>query len=162
MMPYFNIIIFQVFILLSTNVFATDQNSDLVAFPLAKQNMNRFVIDLPELNKGQEANTMVEIIVGKRMLTDGINKMHLGGDIESHILDGWGYYYYEVKDKPPVMTTLQAPKETTQTARQFISMRPIKVAYNSQLPIVIYVPIGYEVRYRLWQTTAQTQNAKSR
>lgn len=162
MMSFFKIILFQIFILLSANVFATDQNSDLAAFPLAKQNMNRFVIDLPELDRDQELNSMVEVIVGKRILTDSVNKMRLGGVIESHILDGWGYYYYEVKDKLPVMTTLQAAKETSQTARQFVSMQPIKVAYNSRLPIVLYVPTGYEVRYRLWQTTAQTKNAKSR
>lgn len=41
----------------------------------------------------------------------------------------------------------------------FVSYAPFgPFRYNSRLPVVVYVPQGYEVRYRLWKTaTPYTQ-----
>jgi ecotin len=38
-----------------------------------------------------------------------------------------------------------APKVT-----QFVTTAPLLIPYNSRLPIVVYIPEGYEVRYRIW------------
>jgi len=32
--------------------------------------------------------------------------------------------------------------------------------YNSKLPVVVYVPKGVEVRYRVWSASADVQTAK--
>jgi ecotin len=34
------------------------------------------------------------------------------------------------------------------------------VRYNSRLPLVVYVPEGLEVRYRLWKAEPETRPAK--
>jgi ecotin len=31
--------------------------------------------------------------------------------------------------------------------------------YNSKLPIVVYVPTGFEVRYRIWASGEETRQA---
>ena len=47
-----------------------------------------------------------------------------------------------------VATDPQAPKVS-----RFITLggEPFLVRYNSRLPLVVYVPNGVEVRYRLWK-----------
>ena len=32
------------------------------------------------------------------------------------------------------------------------------VRYNSRLPIVVYVPVGVEVRYRIWSAGAEVRS----
>ena len=33
------------------------------------------------------------------------------------------------------------------------------IRYNSRIPIVVYVPKGAEVRYRIWSATPETKKA---
>ena len=49
----------------------------------------------------------------------------------------------------------KAPKVT-----RFITLggEPYIICYNSRLPIVVYVPEGVEVRYRIWATGAQLKS----
>ena len=35
---------------------------------------------------------------------------------------------------------------------------PYIINYNSQLPVVVYVPEGVEVRYRIWTARPQTSS----
>ena len=37
---------------------------------------------------------------------------------------------------------------------------PQLIRYNSRLPVVVYVPDGVEVRYRIWRADAATANAE--
>ena len=37
------------------------------------------------------------------------------------------------------------------TVDKFVSAQPQLVRYNSRLPLVVYAPEGYEVRYRIWK-----------
>ena len=126
-------------------------NSELKAFPAAKDGMQRFVIELEHKERGEEDAFKVEIIVGKEMLTDGVNLYRLGNTIEPRTLQGWGYTYYEVVGKGEAMSTMMAPPEGTPMVKQFITGAPLLVRYNSRLPIVVYAPTGYAVRYRIWQ-----------
>jgi len=41
-----------------------------------------------------------------------------------------------------------------------IGGEPYLIRYNSRLPIVVYVPEGAEVRYRIWSADPNAQNAK--
>ena len=126
-------------------------NSELKAFPAAKDGMQRFVIELEHKERGEEDGFKVEIIVGKEMLTDGVNLYRLGNIIEPRTLQGWGYTYYEVVGKGEAMSTMMAPPEGTPMVKQFVTGAPLLVPYNSRLPIVVYAPTGYAVRYRIWQ-----------
>jgi len=71
------------------------EHPELKAFPPAKEGMERFVIVLPHKDRGEEDAFRVEIIVGKEMLTDGVNVVRLANTIESRPLPGWAYTYYE-------------------------------------------------------------------
>ena len=49
--------------------------------------------------------------------------------------------------------TLMAPLPGTPQVEKFVTLggEPYLVRYNSRLPLVIYVPEGVEVRYRIWR-----------
>ncbi|MCG6974782.1 MAG: ecotin [Acidiferrobacterales bacterium] len=127
------------------------KHNPLDAFPEAKEGMRRFVISLPGKQGSEEESLKVELIVGKEMLTDGVNRVRLANTIEAHTLKGWGYSYYEVTGSSEVMSTLMAPPEGAPKVQQFVAGAPVLVRYNSRLPIVVYVPAGLELRYRIWR-----------
>ena len=77
------------------------QHPQLKAFPPAPEGMERFVIVLPHKERGEEDAFAVEIIVGREVLTDGVNLVRLGNVIEARPLQGWGYTYYEVTGPLP-------------------------------------------------------------
>ena len=91
-MPRKLLVLTAVFSLLAaTTAIAEDRN--LKAFPPAGDGQLRYVIQLPHKERGEDDNFQVEIIVGKEMLTDGVNTVRLGGQIEAKNLEGWGFTY---------------------------------------------------------------------
>ncbi len=78
-----------------------DEHRYLKAFAPAAEGMERFVIELPHKERGEEDAFMVELIVGKEMQTDGVNKVRLGGELEAKPLEGWGFTYYVVSKLGP-------------------------------------------------------------
>lgn len=128
---------------------------EMKAFPPAEEGRVRFVLNLPEL--ASETDCKVELIVGKTIHIDAENNYFFGGRIEAESIAGWGYTRYIVKEIGPLAGTLMAIDPNSPKAARFISIGgdPYLVRYNSRLPIVIYVPEGAEVRYRIW--SAQTE-----
>ena len=122
--------------------------------------MERFVIVLPHKERGEEDDFKVELIVGKEMLTDGVNLVRLGNAIEPRTLEGWGYTYYVVTGSSATLSTLMAPPEGAPKVQAFVKAAPLQVRYNSRLPIVVYTPRGYEVRYRIWNASQTTHTAE--
>jgi len=138
------------------------EHSELKAFPLAEDGVERFVIVLPHKERGDESAFNVEIIAGKEMLTDGVNLVRLANTIEQRTLQGWGYFYYEVTGSSDTISTLMAPPEGTPLVKTFVTVNPLHVRYNSRVPIVVYVPEGYEVRYRIWRASKTFERATNR
>ena len=136
-----------------------DEHPELQAFPPAQEGMERFVIVLPHKERGEEDGFKVELTVGKEMLTDGVNQVRLGNAIEPRTLEGWGYTYYEVTGTSETISTLMAPPEGAPKRKTFVTAAPLHVRYNSRLPIVVYAPNGYEVRYRIWSASETTHKA---
>jgi ecotin len=129
------------------------EHPQLKAFPEAAKGKKRIVIVLPHKERGEENNFTVELIPGKTMLTDGVNRVRLGTSIASKPLKGWGYTLYEVTGQDVAMSTLiAAPRGKGKKVETFVLGAPLTIRYNSRLPIVIYVPIGQDVRYRIWST----------
>ncbi|MEB8433450.1 ecotin family protein [Cocleimonas sp. KMM 6892] len=126
-------------------------HKELNAFPAATAGMERFVISLPHKERGEENAFKVELLPGKMMMTDGVNRIRLGTRIESRPLKGWGYTYYEVTGKDVGMSTMMGVPAGTQSLQTFVSGQPLTIDYNSRLPIVIYVPKGQLVKYRIWK-----------
>ena len=146
-------------LLLTTSVTFGQGQKYLKAFPAAKKGMTRYVIHLPHKERGVDNNYRVEIIVGKQMLTDGVNQTRLGGKIETRPLKGWGFTYYEVEKFGPSMSTLIGVPPGTPKVQKFVTMPGMLIRYNSRIPLVVYVPEGGEVRYRIWQAPEKTDKA---
>ncbi|MGB5453390.1 MAG: ecotin family protein [Sedimenticolaceae bacterium] len=132
----------------------------LEPFPPPREGMERFVIVLPHKERGEEDDFRVEIVVGKQMLTDGVNGVRLGNRIEPRPLQGWGYTYYEVTGPSTTMSTLMAPRPGAPQVDEFVTAAPLRIAYNSRLPVVVYVPRGFEVRYRIWEAPKAMEKAQ--
>lgn len=143
----------------SISVFSSE-HPELKAFPAPKEGMERFVIVLPHKARGEEDSFRLEIIVGKEMLTDGVNLVRLGNRIEPVLLEGWGYTYYQVVGSSGTISTRMAPPEGAAMVKTFVAATPLQVPYNSRLPVVVYVPTGYEVRYRIWKASEITYKAE--
>lgn len=146
-------------ILFSFNAWGGD-HPELKAFPAAEEGMDRFVIILPDKARGEDNNFKVELIPGKVMLTDGVNQMRHGTTIEPRPLIGWGYTYYEVTGQDVAMSTMMAAPEGTPKTEQFVPGTSLLIRYNSRLPIVVYAPKGYQLRYRIWSTDKSMEQAE--
>lgn len=134
----------------------------LKAFPTTIAGMTRFVIVLADKERDEEDNFNVELLAGKTLMTDGVNQLSMGASLEPQPLQGWGYTYYKVSGSDKVMSTLMAAPEGQQAVEQFVGGKPLLIRYNSRLPIVIYAPEGYEIRYRIWQAPTDFKSASER
>ena len=86
----------------------------------------------------------------------------LGGNLETRTLSGWGFDYL-VMDKisEPASTMMACPDNTRRP--QFIAANLGDAAmqrYNSRLPIVVYVPQGVDVKYRIWEAGKDVRSAQ--
>lgn len=136
-----------------------DEPDYLKAFPKAEKGMAKYVIQLPHKERGEEDDFRVEIIVGKNAMTDGVNLVRLGGEIQPRPLKGWGFTYYEVKKFGPMASTLMAPRPGAPQVEKFVTLPPKLIRYNSRVPVVVYVPEDGEVRYRIWRASEETEMA---
>jgi len=128
--------------------FAAD---DMKAFPPAEEGMTRHVIGLPK--QGDESAFKVELIIGKTVKTDARNSYFFGGTLETETIPGWGFDRYILRKLGPMAGTLMAVDPDAPQVERFISIggEAQLLRYNSRLPLVVYVPAGVEVRYRLWR-----------
>lgn len=115
-------------------------------FPAASDGMVRHVIELPE--KSDESKLKVEIIPGKMMLVD-CNLHTLTGELTENTLRGWGYTYYEFNSDGKTVSTMKACNKPK--VNKFVSSKTLLIRYNSKLPVVIYAPAGYDIKYRIWK-----------
>ena len=138
----------------AATAFAAD---NLKAYPPAEDGMIRYVLNLPEAE--DEALLKVELIVGKTVTTDAVNRYFFGGQITESNVEGWGFPRYDVARLGPMAGTLMAPDPDAPQVERFITLggEPYLIRYNSKLPVVIYIPEDAEVRYRIWRAPAETE-----
>lgn len=118
----------------------------LAPFPQAEAGMVRYVI-FPD-KKSDESQLKIEIVPGKVMNVDCNNHM-LMGTLEEKDLQGWGYTYYVFSSDGNTRSTMMACNKPNEN--RFVSAQTSLVRYNSKLPIVVYAPAGYEIRYKVWK-----------
>ncbi len=124
-------------------------------FPKAKEGYKQVYIQLPVAKN--EDQLKVEFFVGAEKELD-CNRHFMIGEIKTQDLQGWGYPYYDVESKGEVGGTLMACPDKKLT-KQFVTLTPEIVRYNSKLPLVFYVPKGMEVRYRIWRADSTMNRA---
>jgi ecotin len=125
------------------------------AFPAALRGMVRYV--LPLSKEENETALKVELVIGKTVPLDANNNYFFGGKVETKIAQGWGFPYYVLPKLGPIAGTLMAVDPNAPKVERFISIggEPQLLRYNSKLPIVVYVPEGVEVRYRIWRAPTE-------
>lgn len=146
----------------STTLYANPVKKDNIhMFPQAKEGYERYVIEVPKLDNDNDHK--VELFIGKMMSVD-CNHHMLMGKLEKKSLKGWGYSYLEATNinSMTASTMMACQKPNTD---KFVSLAPSVESlrrYNSRSPIVIYLPEGYEVRYRIWSADHTVLQAKQR
>ena len=135
-------------------VYAAD---NMKAFPPPDKGMVRHILQVPK--QTDESAFKVELIVGKIVQIDKDNRYFFGGKIETETIKGWGFTRYTVSKLGPMAGTLMAVDPNAPKVDRFIALggKPYLIRYNSRLPLVVYVPVGTEVRYRLWSAESETK-----
>lgn len=128
------------------------QSPYMKSFPHAEEGMVRYILHLPE--RMDESAFEVELIIGKTIRVDTVNKHLLLGEIEALPIPGSAFTRYEVTKLGGMSTAIGV--FNAREVERFIQMTSVRylgpylVPYNSRQPVVVYVPEGAEVRYRLW------------
>ncbi len=133
----------------------TDAADNMKAFPPAAEGMVRHV--LPMAPEKDEDSLKVELVVGKTVKLETGNRYFFGGTMETVTIEGWGFDYHILRKLGPMAGTLMAVDPDAPKVDRFIAIggEPRLLRYNSRLPLVIYVPEGVEVRYRIWRAGAE-------
>jgi len=128
---------------------AGNNSDDLSPYPAAEDGVDRLVFRVP--GALDESALKVEILVGKMMSVD-CNRTSFSGSLESRVAEGWGYRYFVLENiRGPMSTPMACPPETSNVDRfVLVSGDGFLQPYNSKLPVVVYVPAGFQVRYRIW------------
>ncbi len=142
------------------SIVAAGAADNLKAFPAADQGMTRYVLQLPR--QKDESAFKVELIVGRTEAVDKGNRYFFGGRIEKQTIEGWGFTCYRLNKLGPLAGTRMAMAHPAPKVERFIAVggEPYLVRYNSRLPIVVYVPDGVEVRYRIWRAGTEMKKMK--
>ena len=138
-------------VLLSAAALAGASSDNLQAFPPATAGMLRHVIELPP--QPDESLLKVELMIGKTVKTDAANRYFFVGELETEIIQGWGFERYILRELGPMAGTQMAVDPNAPRVERFIQLggESRLLRYNSRLPLVIYVPADVEVRHRLWR-----------
>lgn len=131
--------------------------SELKAFPATLAGHQRHVIELPALVNEEEHK--LELIGGKAMTVD-CNARGMDGRLEARDVPGWGYTYWVLQSKGQVRSTMMMCPPGSEKPG-FVPAEPLLVRYNSKLPVVVFVPDGMQLRWRVW-SAGKVQQAPAR
>jgi ecotin len=157
MQSYAKFLFFSGLLVSSINIFAASVG--MKPYPPAEDGYKRMVIHLPAL--ADEDNNKLEIIIGKTLKVD-CNRYWFGGQVTEEIAKGWGFPYFILKSVKGPASTLMACPPDKREQETFVQVRSDQglLCYNSKLPVVVYVPVDFEVQYRIW--TAKEESGVAR
>ncbi|MCC9044415.1 ecotin family protein [Myroides sp. M-43] len=142
--------------LMTVTMAQTITRTDVSIFPAPEKGYKQVVIDVPHSSK--DDSKKIEFRVGKVMEVDGCNHFNLMGKLEQKDLQGWGYNYYVFTTTGDVVSTTMGCPDTPKR-HIFVSAQPELTRYNGKLPIVVYVPEDYEVRFNVYTTDGEEYHA---
>ena len=129
-----------------------ESRDNLKAYPAPEAGMKRCVI-LLEAKEKEESDFRVELLVGKTVVVDPVNRHFFSGKLEEVTIEGWGFPKYVVKELGPLAGTRIAPDPNTPNVKRFVTLGGEQqlLRYNSRLPLVVYLPDDAEVKLRVWK-----------
>ena len=119
----------------------------LKSFPESMEDYDRYVIYLPEQNN--EEALRLEVIPGIMKEVD-CNTHWLMGEIGTKEVEGMGYDYMVFESNGDVASTRMACPDD-ELIEKFVAAEGNFGRYNSQLPVVVFVPKGIELKYKVWK-----------
>lgn len=137
-----------------------EADANMKAYPPAKDGQTRYVLKLPEATN--EDLLKVELQVGKVIEVDALNRYFYAGKLNEETIEGWGFPRYVLATLGPLAGTRVGVDPNTPKVARFVTLGgdPYWIRYNSRLPVVVYVPAGVEVRYRIWKAAPELQPVK--
>jgi ecotin len=162
-----NALVFLIVLAGLTGSYPTAANAadDLKPYPEAESGYRRAVIRLPVVDAPDDRK--VELIFGKMMEID-CNRHFFSAQLARKVAQGWGYDYFVMSNiRGPASTMMACPPDEPKKntfVRVGLGQEDAQNGwqhYNPKLPIVVYVPEGIEVRYRIWKADEQAVTAPS-
>lgn len=147
-------------LIVSTFSFAQEGNYEpleIDMFPKAETGFKQVFIQVPVVEN--EENYKIELHVGKEALVD-CNQHFMNGQLSEVNLDGWGYTYFKVESDGSISSTKMACLDS-KLELKFITLTPQLVRYNSKLPVVLYVPENFSVKYKIFKASDAFLDAKA-
>ncbi|QTD45658.1 ecotin family protein [Ottowia testudinis] len=122
----------------------------LGALPASLPGHQRHVVHLPPLDN--EHLHRAELLGGKTLTVD-CNRQGMDGHFAPREVPGRGYPYWVFTSNGNVMSTRMACPPGS-NRQQFVSAETLLVPYNSRVPLVVFVPDGFEFKWRPFDTRA--------
>ncbi len=140
----------------ASSAFAANKDP-MKPFPTAEAGMVRKVINLPAVKNPDLYR--VQLLPGKMMEVD-CNRTRLSGTMTEKTAEGWGFNYWVVSQVGAGASTMMACDPKMKKTQEFVSIYSEQLhRYNAKLPLVVYVPEGIELRYRIFSAKEKTSSA---
>lgn len=123
-----------------------DAAKQLKSYPESMDDYDRYVIYLPQHDN--EEKVRLELIPGVIRQVD-CNTHWLTGEFETKEIEGMGYDYIVFNSSGDMASTRMACPDDKLTEK-FVAAQSHFGRYNSQLPVVVFVPKGIELKYKTW------------
>jgi len=133
------------------------QKVDVSIFPKPEKGMKKVVIEVPHSEK--DSSKKIEIVVGKYMETDTCNHYGLSGEFSTHDLKGWGYQYLTFQTNGATPSTMMACNDS-EKIHQFVFSKGHLMDYNGKMPVVLYLPEGYEAKFKIYTSNGDLYSAQ--
>ena len=141
---------------------------NLTGYPEPAPGLKRWVIQpsglLPKsadpLISAHPLDWRIQLIVGQTVRLDCNSKRLSGSGMTMRMLPkASGKALFEVKGPVAVISTKMACSEDQPTRTSFLSLgkQPYLVPYNASWPILVDLPVGTELRWRVWKAETRQQ-----
>ncbi len=141
---------------------------NLTGYPEPAPGLKRWVIEpsglLPKsadpLISAHPLDWRIQLIVGQTVRLDCNTKRLSGSGMTMRMLPkASGKALFEVKGPVVVISTKMACPDDQPTRTSFLSLgkQPYLVPYNASWPIVVDLPVGTELRWRVWKAETRQQ-----
>lgn len=158
MKTYFCATVLALICIQSTNSYSalgSDWDARTSAYPYVA-NMSRAELD-SKLCNDEKLEYKVEVIIEKDMLLDDSREHWLKLDIQHKYVERSTYEYYEISKIELVSSKPDKTKSSEEILRS-VKSRAFEVSCDiNKSPLVIYLPYGYSINYRIWTTSRKNK-----